>query len=576
MDIPAWLKSHKHLSGSYLSLAVALGTFSGFLLILQAWLLARVIHGVVFQQQSLNHVMPMMLGMLLVFGFRAVLGWLSEQTAFRAAVQVKLQLRHQVYEHLQKLGSPLHLAGERSGALANAVMDGIEALEAYYARYLPAMSLMALVPLSILVFVIPFDWVSALVLLLTAPLIPLFMIFIGKGAEKRNQQQWRQLARMSAHFLDMIQGLTSLKLFNASRREAESIARVSDEYKSRTMSVLRVAFLSSFTLEFFSTVSIAMVAVLIGFRLYYGDMDFLYGFFVLLLAPEFYAPLRNMGTHYHARMEAIGAAEKIMEILQLPLPEAPADGYRSLQAKQLTIEFQDVSFRYPDGQQALQNMDVVIQPGEQLALVGSSGAGKTTFTQLLLGFLHPTAGQVQVNGVPLSRIDPQDWRHHIAWLPQNPRLFYGSILENIRLASPRASMEQVQQAARAAHAHDFIEALPNGYETRVGEGGQGLSGGQIQRIALARALLRDAPLVIMDEATANLDRDSEQLIRQGIQTLSQGRTMIMVAHRLSTIQNADRILVLERGRLVEQGRHHDLLQQDGEYRRMLLAYGSTA
>lgn len=576
MDIPRWLKSHKHLSGHYLTLAVALGTLSGYLLILQAWLLAQVISRVVFAHQALADVMHLMWGMLAVFSFRAILSWLSEQIAFRAAVQVKLQLRQQVYEHLQQLASPVYLRGERSGALANAVMDGIEALEAYYARYLPAMSLMALVPISILVFVFPFDWISALVMLFTAPLIPLFMIFIGKGAEKRNQQQWQQLARMSAHFLDMIQGLTTLKLFNASRREAQAIAQVSDEYKNRTMSVLRVAFLSSFTLEFFSTVSIAMVAVLIGFRLFYGEMDFVYGFFVLLLAPEFYAPLRNMGTHYHARMDAIGAAEKLIDILNTPVPEKPVQGYQSFQAQQLTIQFQQVSFVYPDGQQALADIDVTIQPGEQLALVGSSGAGKTTFTQLLLGFLQVSEGELLVNGLRLQDIHPEHWRRHIAWVPQQPRLFYGSIMDNIRLGDANASLEQVKQAARCAYAHEFIEALPYGYSTLVGERGQGLSGGQIQRVALARAFLRDAPLVIMDEATANLDRESEQLVQQAIQSLAQHRTMVMVAHRLSTIAHADRILVFDKGRIIQQGFHTALQQQPGRYQEMLQAYGSVS
>ena len=252
--------------------------------------------------------LPLLANALLIFLLRAVLAWASEQAAFQAAVQVKLELRDILYRHVQKLG-PAWLAGERSGDIVNAVSDGVEALEAYYARYLPSMSLMALVPLAILVFVVSHDWLAALILVVTAPLIPVFMILIGKGAEQRNQQQWRQLAWMSAHFLDVIQGLTTLRLFNASRREAQMIARISDEYRRGTMSVLRIAFLSSFVLEFFSTVSIAIVAVLIGFRLYGGKLDFMHGLFVLLLAPEFYLPLRNMGTQYHARMQAIGAAE---------------------------------------------------------------------------------------------------------------------------------------------------------------------------------------------------------------------------------------------------------------------------
>ncbi|HYQ71373.1 MAG TPA: ABC transporter transmembrane domain-containing protein, partial [Gammaproteobacteria bacterium] len=308
------LQDWKVYAGSRLRLAVGIGLLSGLLLILQAWLLASTVNAVVFDKAVLQQVMPWLWSLLALFLMRAVLAWASEQAAFQAAVQVKLALREQLYRHVQKLG-PAWLSGARSGDIVNTLSDGVEALEAYYARYLPAMSLMALVPLAILVFVLAHDWLAGVVLLLTAPLIPVFMILIGKGAEQRNQRQWRQLAWMSAHFLDVIQGLTTLRLFNASRREAQVIARISDEYRQGTMAVLRIAFLSSLVLEFFSTVSIAIVAVLVGFRLYWGELDFIHGLFVLLLAPEFYLPLRNMGTQYHARMEAIGAADRIVDIL---------------------------------------------------------------------------------------------------------------------------------------------------------------------------------------------------------------------------------------------------------------------
>ncbi len=320
--ITAALKGWKTHSGFWLKAAVAIGLTSGLLLIAQAWLLANVVNAVVFAQAALADVMPSLWGLLALFLLRAGLAWASEQAAFHAAVQVKLAIRAQLYQKVQQLG-PAWLTGERSGDLLNTLSDGVEALEAYYARYIPAMSLMALVPLAVLVFVFANDWLSAVVMLVTAPLIPVFMILIGKGTEKRNQQQWQQLARMSAHFLDVIQGLTTLKLFNASRREAQVVAQISDQYRQSTMSVLRVAFLSSFALEFFATVSIAIVAVLIGFRLFWGEMEFLYGFFVLLLAPEFYLPLRNMGTQYHARMAAIGAAEKMVGILEEKNEETP-------------------------------------------------------------------------------------------------------------------------------------------------------------------------------------------------------------------------------------------------------------
>jgi ATP-binding cassette subfamily C protein CydD len=568
------LQGWKVHAGSRLRLAVAIGLASGLLLILQAWLLASTVDAVVFDNAVLQQVMPWMLGLLLLFLLRALLAWASEQVAFQAAVRVKLEVRETLYRHVQQLG-PAWLSGERSGDVVNAVSDGVEALEAYYARYLPAMSLMALVPLAILVFVVPHDWLAAVILLVTAPLIPVFMILIGKGAEQRNQRQWRQLAWMSAHFLDVIQGLTTLRLFNASRREAQMIARISDEYRQGTMSVLRIAFLSSFVLEFFSTVSIAIVAVLVGFRLYWGELDFMHGLFVLLLAPEFYLPLRNMGTQYHARMEAIGAAERVVEILDTPVTGTAGKLTVVPDLLQADIRFEAVGFRYPDGRQGLQGLDLQVRPRETLALVGASGAGKSTLINLLLGFLQPHSGQILVGGTPLQDFARQAWWQQLAWLPQRPQLFPGTIADNIRLGSPLAGMQAVRDAAALAQADDFIEALPQGWNTVVGEAGQGLSGGQVQRIALARAFLKDAPLVILDEATANLDMNSEARVHRAMRTLAAGRMLIMIAHRLRTVRDADRIAVLDNGRIVQSGTHAELLQISPLYQRMVSAYGDA-
>ncbi|WGZ92421.1 MAG: thiol reductant ABC exporter subunit CydD [Candidatus Thiothrix putei] len=585
-EILTALKGWKTHSGFWLKAAVAIGLTSGLLLIAQAWLLANVVNAVVFAEAALADVMPSLWGLLALFLLRAGLAWASEQAAFHAAVQVKLAIRAQLYQKVQQLGSAW-LTGERSGDLLNTLSDGVEALEAYYARYIPAMSLMALVPLAILVFVFANDWLSAVVMLVTAPLIPVFMILIGKGTEKRNQQQWQQLARMSAHFLDVIQGLTTLKLFNASRREAQVVAQVSDEYRQSTMSVLRVAFLSSFALEFFAAVSIAIIAVLIGFRLFWGEMDFLYGFFVLLLAPEFYLPLRNMGTQYHARMAAIGAAEKMVGMLEEKIPLNPP--FSKGEAGCATflippfekgglggISLQNLSFIYPDARTALSNLSLDIHPNETLAIVGASGAGKTTLINLLMGFLQPQSGQILIGDTPLTAIAPEIWRKHLAWLPQKPQLFPGTVADNIRLGNPTATLTQVQAAAEQAYAAEFIVKLPQGYDTLIGEAGQGLSGGQVQRIALARAFLKDAPLVILDEATANLDRASETLVQAGVERLAQGRTLVMIAHRLRTVQTADRIVVLDQGTVSAIGTHAELLVSSPLYRQMQAAYGGEA
>lgn len=569
------LKQWQRHAGVWLNIAVALGFTAGLALIAQAWLLAQTLNAVLFKQASLSEVWPWLGGLLLLFLLRAALLWLSEQVAFQAATQVKLAVRQQLYAKVQRLGAAW-LTNERSGDVVNSLSDGVEALEAYYARYTPAMLLMALVPLSILAVVFYFDVWSGLIMLLTAPLIPFFMILIGKGTEKRNQQQWRQLARMSAHFLDVIQGLTTLKLFNASQRETHVIAEVSEQYRQSTMSVLRVAFLSSFALEFLSTVSIALVAVFIGFRLFWGEMNFLSGFFVLLITPEFYLPLRNMGTQYHARLQAIGAAERMVEILETPETETPPEGSLQALPALFPLQFKQVEVVYNDGRQALNGFDLTIKAGQTIALIGASGAGKTTVLNLLLGFIQPTQGQILLGETDLATVPLARWRKQIAWLPQQAHLFPGSVADNIRLGSAQTSLAAVQQAAQQAYAHDFIQALPHGYDTLIGEGGQGLSGGQIQRIALARVFLKDAPLVILDEATAHLDQQSEQWIQQAIQTLAQTRTVIMIAHRLHTIEQADLIVLMQKGQVLAIGTHAQLVNSSAAYQQMLQAYTAEA
>lgn len=568
MDVAGWLRSTGAPASCALRAVVAVGTAGGLLLLLQAWLLASVVGSVVFGHAGLASSLPALWALLAVFAARGLAAWLTEWLGFRAAAAVKRDVRGRLLRHVHALG-PVRLLAEQGGELANTIADGVEALEAYYARFLPQMALAALVPLSILAVVFPIDWISGLVLLLTAPCIPLFMVLIGKGAEQLNQRQWRRLARLSGHFLDALQGLTTLKVFNASRREAAMIGRLSEDYRKSTMAVLRVAFLSSLALEFLATVSIALVAVLIGFRLLWGDLGFRSGFLVLLLAPEFYLPLRTLGTHYHARMDAIGAAERIVEILDQPLPVMPASGRAAAPAGPLRIELREVAVRYaPDDEPALAGVSLDLRQGERVALVGPSGAGKSTLVNLLLGFVRAERGTVLVNGRPLEAIDPDSWLRQVAWVPQRPHMFHGSVRDNIRLGWPEADDAAVMRAARLAQADEFIAALPQGYATIIGEGGRELSGGQAQRLALARAFLKDAPLVLLDEAGASLDAVTERRLEEGIRRLAQDRAMLMIAHRLASVRHADRILVLDGGRVTESGTHSELLQLGGLYRRL--------
>lgn len=574
-----WLKSHKKDIRPALNRAVGLGLFAGWLIIVQAWLLARVVSAVIIGHQHLGDVWWYLVAMLPIFALRFALMRASEDVAFEAAAQVRRDLRARLYDHLQALG-PLWLTRQSSGDLANSIVVGIDALEAYYARYLPNMSLTALVPLSILMFVLPQDWISGLVLLGTAPLIPIFMILVGKGTETLNQEQWQLLARMSARFLDALQGLTTLKLFGVSRHEAEVVAALTEQYRIGTMKVLRMAFLSSVVLEFLSTVSIAMVAVLIGFRLFYGKMEFFNGFFVLLLAPEFYLPLRNMGTFYHARMEAIGAAQSLLKLLNTPIPPhaQPAGGTQQLDAADhVRIRFDAVSVRYADNLAPALDAVSFAAPARGLtALVGASGAGKSTVLHALMALVQPAQGRILVNDTPLNALDGADWLRQVAWVPQRPHVFEGTVRDNIALGQTRATQEDVECAARAAQAHDFIAALPQGYDTPLGERGMGLSGGQVQRLALARALLKSAPLVLLDEATAQLDAHTQALVGEVIFRLARQRCVILAAHRLSTVLRADHVVVLDAGRVVEQGAPQALLAAGGAFAALVRAHDTPS
>jgi len=563
-----------HHARHALTLAVAVGVLGMAVTIAHMVLLSRIVARVFVAREGLDRVGPLLLLLLAAVVLRAALLWLQEITAQRGAIRVKAALRERISAHLFRLG-PAYAKGERTGELVAAATEGIERLDAYVSRYLPQLALSVVIPLLVAAFVFLQDWVSAVVLLATAPIIPLLMALVGRYAEGHIQRQWTALARMSAHFLDALQGLPTLKVFGRGAAEREKIARVSTAFRDTTLKVLRYAFLSGLVLEFMTAVAIGVVAVELGARLLAGAISFERAFLILLLAPEFYRPLRELGVHRHAGMEGSAAARRIVEVLATPVPLVErAATCRPPAVPQTasvpTIELVGVTYRYPESvRPALSDISLVLPPGARTALVGRSGAGKSTLVSLLLRFMDPTSGRIAVNGLPITELPIAIWRENVALVPQRPYLFHGSVHENISLACPAATRDEVERAAELAGAAECIARLPRGYDTQIGERGSRLSGGEAQRLAIARAFLKDAPLLILDEPTSSLDPTSEALIRAALERLMHDRTVLVVAHRLNTIYTADRIAVLENGRLVEAGSHVALLERGGLYARLV-------
>ncbi|MEE4266248.1 MAG: cysteine/glutathione ABC transporter permease/ATP-binding protein CydD [Desulfobacteraceae bacterium] len=558
-------------------LSVALGLGSGLLLIAQARFVARIVHGAFIEGQGTPVLWPFFAFLVGIIAARSILGWAREAAGFHAGAKIRQEIRSELLAHIVSLG-PGYTSHQSSGALTSTVLEHVEGLHDFYAFYLPQLALAVMIPAAIVAFVFPYSWAAGGLLLATAPLIPFFMILVGMGAESLSQRHFQALSRMSAYFLDVLQGISTLKLFNHSQGTAETIARVSNNYRLRTMRVLRVAFLSSAVLEFFSSISIALVAVYLAmsylgyfsFGLYGKSINLAGGLFILLLAPDFYLPLRELGTHYHARAEAVGAAEEILKIAAVTRLETLNGAHQWVKTDPLHIQLEDIYLAFDGGQRpALQGVSFELRQGEQVAMVGASGAGKSTTLHLLLGFLLPDSGQIRVNGMPLTDMTPDSWRQEIAWIGQNPILFQGTIKENILLGRPQASATQIERAAGNARVLDFARHLPGGLNTPVGEHGFGLSRGQAQRVALARAFLKGAPLLLLDEPAAGLDAENEALVIDALETLSRGRTVLMLTHRLTNIQKMSRILVLEKGCIVEQGTYAELTAEGGRFHRMV-------
>ncbi|MGW1800614.1 thiol reductant ABC exporter subunit CydD [Streptomyces sp. NPDC001984] len=523
----------------FLVAVVGLGAVGAGLVIAQAMLIAEVVVGAFQHHMPVAELRTPLLLLVAVAAGRALVSWLTELSAHRASAAVKSELRGRLLDRAAALG-PGWLSGQRTGSLVTLATRGVDALDDYFSRYLPQLGLAVVVPVAVLARIVTEDWVSAAIIVGTLPLIPLFMVLIGWATQSRTDRQWRLLSRLSGHFLDVVAGLPTLKVFGRAKAQADSIRRITGEYRQATMRTLRIAFLSSFALELLATLSVALVAVTIGMRLVHGDMDLYIGLVILVLAPEAYLPLRQVGAQFHAAAEGLAAAEEIFAVLETPVPES---GNASVPSGALA--FEGVAVRYPGrSSYAVADVSFTVEPGETVALVGPSGAGKSTLLNVLLGFVRPTEGRVRIGATDLADVDLEQWRSRIAWVPQRPHLYAGTIAENVRLARPDADDDAVRRALRDAGALEFVDALPEGAGTVLGEDGAGLSAGQRQRLALARAFLADRPVLLLDEPTAALDGATEAEVVAAVRRLAAGRTVLLVVHRPALLDVADRVVRL--------------------------------
>lgn len=578
MKVQPRLFGEARASGWLFPLAVFSAFAAGGLAIYQSLVLSRVISGVFLDDQTLAQVRPLLQVILLVVLARAFFTFFNEVLAGMLSVIIKTRLRKQLLEKIDRLG-PEYLKNETTAGLTTTALLGIDALDAYFSQFLPQVLIAALLPVTILVVVFPMDVLTGVVFLVTAPIIPVFMVLIGKAVESLTGRQWKALTRLGNYFLDTLQGIATLKLLGRNRERVAEIRRISDDYRDTTMNVLRVTFLTALVLELVATISTAVVAVEIGLRLLYARIEFQQAFFILLIAPDFYLPLRNLSARYHAGMGGVTAAEKIYQVLDEPEPAEPVQTSRIELTERMSgdfkLEVKNLTHTFP-GQHdaALADVSFAIEKGKHYALVGKSGAGKSTLARTLMRFIVQDAGEILLNGEDIRSWSREDWHQAVGWLPQSPHIFNASLLFNITLGDGVFSPPEVKSALESAGLTDLLHRLPRGLETPLLESGARLSGGELQRIALARVYLRNPQIILLDEPTAHLDPDLTQSLEASFKQLMSGRTSLTIAHRLSTVLNADEVFFLQEGRLVAHGSHTDLLSRSHSYREFIEGAGA--
>jgi ATP-binding cassette subfamily C protein CydD len=542
-------------------------------IIFQAKWISIIVDEAVFMESDVTGLLPAFKTLIIFIVLRGVIQFLFQWTANRAGSTVVHRMRGYTLEKI------LPLIARRSGDLSSGKIstlftDKMDAIKQYYSQYIAQIMLSAMIPIILLIYVFPLDWVSGLVFILTAPLIPFFMSLIGGQSKKATEYRWGYLSRLADHFADHIRGMEVLKQFNQAKQRLQDIERVSTQYAALTMDILKVTFLSALALELLTTLSTAVVAVEIGLRLLGSGIDFQTAFFILLIAPEFYLPLRMLGLKFHSGMTGQTAAIEYYELLgQMITDDASPDLPHQIHMKEISLSFDRINFQYDqEGVGILQDISFVCQPGTITALIGRSGSGKSTIAKLALRFIEPDQGRILLNDSPAGDLPLEQWYRQIAWIGQKSFYAEGSVLENIRFANPQADDTQIENALDRVGLLSKVQALPEGINTAVEEFGKNFSGGEVQRLQLARAIVSNAPLLILDEPTSQLDPDLESLFINELQNLRKNRTILLIAHRLQTIFHADQILFLENGQIIERGKHEALMLRKGRYQQMVSTY----
>ena len=567
-----WLRAQQEPIKKLMRANIVLATLSALILVAQTYFLATLLDKLIIQNVPRDELIPYFLGLIIGFGMRAIILWAREKIGFQSGQLLRNHIRQKILDKIHLVG-PATINQKPAGSWASIMLEQVENLHNFYARFLPQQSLSAIVPVVIFIAVFPLNWAAGLILMITAPLVPLFMIIVGIAAADNSQKNMDTLSRLSAQFLDRLRGLETLRLFNRTSEQTEHIENATEDFRETTMDVLKLAFLSSAVLEFFTSISIALMAVYFGFS-YLGQIEFgtynapltlFTGFFCLILAPEFYQPLRDLGAYYHDRAAGIGAADAIVDFLESDYLTVHQNEKTISLESAVEISAENLVVLSTQGSALTKPLNFQIPANHNVALVGQSGAGKTSLMNVILGFL-PYEGSLKINGQELRESNLADWRKHIAWVGQNPLLLQGTIKENLLLGNIQANDEEINQALMRSQAKEFTDKL--GLHHEIKDGGLGVSVGQAQRLAIARALLRKGDLLLLDEPTASLDAQSENLVLHALNEASQHQTTLMITHRIEDLKQCDQIFVMQRGEIVQQGKFAEL-QHEGFFAELL-------